>query len=144
MSRRESHPPPSVLRRAAHREPREGACIPPTGWLRRAWPWVPSSCRWTFLLEMVFVVLPSPLPNPEAAAHGLAGWGWEQSVGRGFGAAPHLGLPALQVLFPTLTSWAFSLISSHTWASGSQLRTPSLFPACLQLLRRRWSPCGLL
>lgn len=34
----------------------------------------------TVLLEMVIVVLPSPSHAPEAAANGLAGWGWGQAI----------------------------------------------------------------
>lgn len=74
-----------------------------------------------FLLEMGFVVLPSSLPYPEAVAvAGLAGGSglgvWQRLC---FGSA--FGSPnPLKSSFPSLTSWAFGLISSHTQTSVSQ------------------------
>lgn len=79
-----------------------------------------ASCRWMFLLEMGFAGLPSSFPYPEAVASGWLG-GPAGSMAEALFWAQLLGLPILlSPLFPSLTSWAFGLISSHTQTSGSQ------------------------
>lgn len=80
-----------------------------------------SSYRWTFLLEMGFVVLPSSLPYPGGCGK-WCGWlgGRELGVWQRLCFGSAFGSPnPLKTSFPSLTSWAFGLISSHTQASGS-------------------------